>query len=456
MNDIQTNVIHCGDNLDIMRNMPDESVDLIYLDPPFFSGRDYDVIWEGVSKDKADHSEVRSFKDTEWYRVECSKCGREVVKADRFCSACGTTLEEAKVTPKNDIYAYIDWMVPRLTEMHRILKPTGSLYLHVDWHAVHYLKVEMDKIFGNGNPSDGIKCFRNEIAWCYSGPSSPKMKQFARKHDTILWYSKGKEWTWNVEELRLPYAETSKSAFKSASKLGGERTKYLKTGGRYPEDWWTHIPSLKNTKEKLGYPTQKPRALLDRIILASSNPGDVVFDPFCGCGTALESARENHRKWIGIDVSPTACPVVAERLHIPIWQIEGMPMTTNELAKMEPHEFQQWVCTRMEADNTSTDVSKGSGPDDGVDGIVRSNNFTYGCAGSLIQVKRNTTIGVDADPVIKLKDVMEERNIKTGFVVALSFGKGAITKAKKYKDAGKFEIILIKAEDIAEKGYFKN
>jgi len=259
---MQTNKLYCGDNLEIMSTFPSGYADLIYADPPYFSQRDY-----GDFDDRFDSME-----------------------------------------------SYLDFMRDRLQEMHLILKPTGSLYLHVDWHAVHYLKIEMDKIFGNGNPSDRIKCFRNEIVWCYSGPSSPKMKQYARKHDIILWYSKGKEWTWNVEELRLPYAETSKSAFKSASKLGGERTKYLETGGRYPEDWWTHIPSLKNTKEKLGYPTQKPLALLERIIKASSNPGDIVFDPFCGCGTALATAKKLGREYIGIDSNFEAIKLTRQRL----------------------------------------------------------------------------------------------------------------------------------------------
>ena len=498
MTDIKTNVIHCGDNLEIMRQMPDESVDLIYLDPPFFSGRNYDVIWEGVNGN--DHSEVRSFKDTEWYRVQCPKCDREVTKAEKFCSACGASLENAKVVSKNDIYAYIDWMVPRLREMHRMLKPTGSIYLHCDHHAVHYLKIEMDRIFDLEN-------FKTQITWRRCG-SKGNAKTFANNSDYVLYYVKDKNFTFNIQYGE--YSEVTLKMFKyndndgrgfykqtDVSAPGGNGYKYdlgygekmPKGGYRWKEETmiekindrrvivkkdkvpaqkrylsesngvpydniWTDIENVKNPI----YPTEKPAELLERIILSSSNEGDIVFDPFSGCSTTLVAAKKLHRLWIGIDVSPTACTVIATRLHIPEWKIEGMPMTTPELAKMEPNEFQQWVCTRMSAENTSPDSEKSSGADGGIDGIVKSDLDTTienaeKWVGALIQVKRQK--GVGPDPVVKLARVMNKKNIKTGFVVALSFGKGAIDEAKLFKNEGKIEIILVKAEDIAEKGYFR-
>lgn len=338
-------------------------------------------------------------------------------------------------------------MVPRLKEMHRILKSTGSIYLHCDHHAVHYLKVELDRIFE-------MKNFQNEIVWAYSGGGVPKTA-FARKHDTILMYSKTttKDRVFNIQYM--PYSDASQKLVKSRGGISIDgKTRDLKRGA-HMNDWWTDLNALQTwSPEKMGYPTQKPEALLERIIKASSNPGDIVFDPFAGCATTMAVAQRLNRQWIGIDVSPTACNVIATRLHIPEWQIEGMPMTTDELAKMEPHEFQQWVCTRMEAKNTSPDAGKGSGGDGGTDGIVKSNLLTTGYEGSPIQVKRSKNVGVNV--VKALFATMHDRNIKTGFIVALSFGKGAVEKVAKYKNEGSVEIALINAEDIAEKGYFKS
>ena len=492
----ETNVIHCGDNLGIMKGMESESVNLIYLDPPFFSGRNYDVIWEGVNGN--DHSEVRSFKDTEWYRGECPKCGREVIKADRFCPACGTSLENVKVVPKNDIYAYIDWMIPRLTEMHRILKSTGSIYLHCDHHAVHYLKIEMDRIFGMGN-------FKTQITWRRCHPKgSPKT--FANNSDYILYYTKNSECIFNVGYGE--YKETTLKMYKyndnddkgkyrlvSVNKpdiygykydLGyGEncpgngyrwtektmrekiadglmvikpnrvpqQKRYLSESKGVPFDnVWTDVENVK----KPMYPTEKPAELLERIILSSSNPGDIVFDPFSGCSTTLVAAKRLGREWIGIDVSPTACSVIADRLNVPTWKIEGMPITTEELHRMDPDIFQQWVCDRMEANNTNTTPEKHGGGDGGIDGIVRANVLTTGFEGAFVQVKRTKNVGVNTVKALyaTITDPDNEDGTTNGFVVALSFGKGAIDKAASYNNAGKVNITLVKAENIAEKGYF--
>ena len=258
MTQTEPDTITCGDNIEIMRGMDSESIDLIYADPPFNSNRDYGAF------------------------------------DDKF----------------GGLDAYIDWMVPRLQEMHRILKPTGSIYCHIDWHAVHYIKVEMDRIFG-------MKNFRNEIVWCYSGASSPKMKQFARKHDNILWYSKGESWEFNVDDVRLPYAKSSKNreGYRKTGFVGEDSDKCeLNNKGKFPEDWW-EIPFIRpNSKERLGYPTQKPEALLERIIKASSNDGDTVFDPFCGCGTTLAVAKRLGRNYIGIDINQDATDITNIRL----------------------------------------------------------------------------------------------------------------------------------------------
>lgn len=294
------NKIYCGDNLKIMKDMESESVDLIYLDPPFFSGRNYEVIWD-------DDAEVRLF-------------------GDRF---------------EGGIWHYINWMVERLEQCHRVLKPTGSIYLHVDWHAVHYLKVEMDKIFGYGN-------FVNEIIWAYN--TSGKSKQhFGRKHDTVLVYSKSKNCIFNEQRVKDEGKNISRY-----NKIDEDGNRYYMRSGKYKvvykgtvplTDTWTDLPAItNNAKECLGYSTQKPEALLNRIIKASSNPNDIVFDPFCGCGTSAAVAKKLGRQYIGIDVSPTACKLIAKRVGYNESDIEGQPRTPDEISVIEPHEFQNWVC----------------------------------------------------------------------------------------------------------------
>ena len=420
---LQTKEIHCGDNLTIMKKMSDESVDLIYLDPPFFSGQNYEVIWK-------DGTEERSFKDTEWYRVECSKCQREVVKAEKFCPICGSDLKDAKITRKNNIYAFVDWLTPRLQEMHRILKPTGSIYVHLDWHAVHYIKIEMDRIFGKGDINKGIECFRNEIIWCYTFGATGK-KQFSRKHDNILFYSKTNKWIFNNKEV----LRKATSAWANGKMIT-------------MQDWWD-IPSI-NNKERLGYPTQKPEALLERIIKASSNPGDIVFDPFCGCGTSLAVAKKLNRNYIGIDVSPTACELIKKRItHLD--KIIGFPQSIEEYQKMEPHEFQNLVCRTLEAKNTSPNAKKASGADGGIDGIINPNVF-HNFAGSLIQVKRSKNVGINT--IKNFESTILHSKTKTGFVVALTFGSGAKKQAKEAEKLG-LQIILIKAIEL-ETFDFKN
>jgi DNA modification methylase len=267
--ELPANQLILGDNLEVLRTLPSDSIDLIYIDPPFFSGRTYNVIW-------GDTNEVRSFYDI-W---------------------------------EGGIDSYLIWLNARLWEMRRVLKKTGSIYVHCDWHASHYIKTEMDKIFGYEN-------FRNEIVWGYIRPSAPGQRQFPRLHDTILWYSKGNQWVFNGDEIRVPYSESSKARAGyagKASKMTAGLPVELKEKGKLPEDWWD-IPMLKgNAAEFYGYPTQKPEALLERIIKASSNEGDIVADFFCGGGTTLAVAMKLNRRFIGCDSSRVAISVTLDRL----------------------------------------------------------------------------------------------------------------------------------------------
>jgi site-specific DNA-methyltransferase (adenine-specific) len=206
--------------------------------------------------------------------------------------------------------AYLPYMAQRIIEMHRVLKSTGSLYLHCDPTASHYLKILLDEIFGKNS-------FRNEIVWCYKRPSAPGQKQLPRLHDTIFWYSKGKKWTFNGEQIRVPYAQSSidRAGYAAnVSRMTDGGVVELKEGGKLPEDWWD-IPMLKgNSREATGYPTQKPLAVLHRIIKISSNEEDVVLDPFCGCATTCVAAQQLDRKWIGIDIEKQSVKILIERL----------------------------------------------------------------------------------------------------------------------------------------------
>jgi site-specific DNA-methyltransferase (adenine-specific) len=215
--------------------------------------------------------------------------------------------DEAEVRSFEDrweggIQVYVNWMRERVIEMHRILKPTGSFYLHCDWHAVHYLKQMADDIFG-------ARHFQNEVIWYYRGAGvSPK--RWARRHDNILFYTKNDGWYFDPDPVRGEYAKATQERFKHY--IGNVRgdsdfgVQQLNPKGKHPDDVWEISIVAPSAKARLGYPTQKPEPLLERIIRASSKPGDIVLDPFAGCGTTLVVAERERREWIGIDISPTA------------------------------------------------------------------------------------------------------------------------------------------------------
>ena len=258
-----------GDNLHIMRSIPSNTVDLIYIDPPFFSGRVYNMVW-------GDNNELRSFNDI-W---------------------------------EGGLDGYLVWLNARLYEMKRILKPTGSIYVHCDWHASHYIKVEMDKIFGHDN-------FRNEIVWCYTGPSNTK-RWFPRKHDALLFYANSDSAPFNRDHIRIPYNSLSSGGGGGVIFTEGhdeERMDELRKIGKIPESWWVDInPITRRNKQRIGYPTQKPEDLLERIIRASSNDGEIVLDCFVGGGTTAVVAQRLGRRFIACDQSRVAIAVTAERL----------------------------------------------------------------------------------------------------------------------------------------------
>ena len=287
------NVLYEMDNLEVLRGMNSETVDLIATDPPFNTQRNragtagfYVDKWRwgdtGILPDQWKWNEVHPIwldqikdKNTALY---------EVIKATGECHG-------------EDIAAFLCFLSVRLLEMHRVLKPTGSIYLHCDHTANAYIRMCMDAIFGKNN-------FRNEIVWWYYNVAVTSKRFFGRKHDTIFWYSKGRNWTFNADAMRVPYEESS-GWFKNPSAYGDDR--YAPdTRGKLATDV-IPMPTINNmAKERTGSPDQKPLALYERIILASSNPGDLVLDPFAGCATTPMAARKHKRRWIGIDRRPDA------------------------------------------------------------------------------------------------------------------------------------------------------
>jgi DNA modification methylase len=282
---LEPNQLLFGDNLHIMRALPSNSIDLIYIDPPFFSGRNYNVIF-------GDSNEVRSFTDI-W---------------------------------EGGMPGYLIWLNARLLEMKRLLKPTGTIFVHCDYHASHYIKIEMDKIFG-------YEKFRNELIWIYEGREAKAPSQFNRKHDVILYYTKSKESTFNYKQILTPLKETSRKAL---SRYQDEDGKYFilryKVGGGFapinkegkdtyrqyvpegvtPRDWFFVDYSRKS--ERIGYPTQKPEELLEKLIKVATNKGDVVADFFCGGGTTSAVAQKLERRWITSDISKVAVSVTRDRI----------------------------------------------------------------------------------------------------------------------------------------------
>ncbi len=252
------------DNLDFMRAIPAEQFDLIYLDPPFCTGKRQQLIDKSTS-DKCEY-------DDRW---------------------------------TEGFEHYLEWMKVRLTEIHRLLKPTGTLFLHLDNHASHYLKIELDRIFG-------AQHFINEIIWHYTGGGRSRTR-FSKKHDTIFWYGKSKNFTFNIDTIRQPYKSTSGYAQFGIVSAAGK--KYLPHPDGTPLDDVWEIPIVNPmANERIGYPTQKPEQLLERIIQVASNQGDLIGDFFCGSGTTLAVAERCMRKWVGCDASRQAIDVVKKRL----------------------------------------------------------------------------------------------------------------------------------------------
>ena len=486
------NKLYFGDNLDILReHVADESVDLIYLDPPFNSNATYNVLFRERSGDES-VAQITAFDDTWRWSVESEFAYREVVTSGP--GDVGELLGAMRsFLGQNDMMAYLTMMSQRLIELHRVLKPTGSIYLHCDPTASHYLKLLMDATFG-------VENFRNEIAWKRTG-SHGGANRWGPIHDTVLFYSKsddhlwnrmyqpydalylkrhyrhedergryqlvsltgagttagdsGKEWRgvdptdsgrhWAVpmrslrnaypdrtdlDELatreRLDLLDDAGLVFWPRSGNVPRHKRYLDENPGVPiQDMVTDIPPIgARAQERLGYPTQKPEALLERIISASSNEGDVVLDPFCGCGTAIAVAEKLNRRWIGIDITHLAVSLIRHRLQdsfgddLKPYEVIGDPKdvgSAEALAQQDRYQFEWWALGLVDA-RPANDKRKGA--DSGVDGYI---NFFDDNGGKpkrvIVQVKSGR---VNRGQIATLKGDMEREGAEIGLFVTLS------------------------------------
>ncbi len=369
------NKLYFGDNLEIMREMDTSRVDLICTDPPFNSGRNYNAFF------KDSQAQNKAFTDIWTWDTEAEKarteienptheeCDLDIYKAlDTCLKGYDMVLQNSVRGNKGSMRAYLAFMGPRLAEMRRILKDTGSIFLHCDPTASHYLKGVMDAIFDAKN-------YKNEIIWHYHTGGASK-RWFSKKHDTLLFYSRSDKYHFFSERIKVP--RTPKSLKRAANPKGARISASDKD--KLAPDVWTDVPAINPmAKERLGYPTQKPRALYERMIQAASNPGDLVLDPFCGCGTTIDAAHTLGRFWMGIDVTILALDPMRQRLRDRHgvkpsidYEIEGYPTNMQEVRKLlkdgdkrKYHDFSNWAVTRLGLTPTP-DVGDG-----GKDGVKR-------------------------------------------------------------------------------------
>jgi site-specific DNA-methyltransferase (adenine-specific) len=465
------NKLFYGDNFDVLRDeIASESVHLIYLDPPFNSNANYNVLFKSKSGEGSD-AQITAFEDTWHWNDKAEDAFDQVVRSGNT-DAAELLRAMRGFLGANDMMAYLAMMAIRLIELHRVLKATGSLYLHCDPTASHYLKLLLDAVFGADK-------FRSEISWrrqSAHNDAAQGRQQYGNVRDIIFFYTKSDTWTWNWQYT--PYDETyTNSFYRHVEPETGRRyrlgditapggadpakrnphyeflgvTRYwrysrermqqlydegriIQTGaGRVPQykryldempgvalqnDWDDILPLHGSAQERLGYPTQKPLALLERIIAASSNEGDVVLDPFCGCGTALDAAQKLGRQWIGIDVTHLAIHLIEHRLKDRYpgihFEVHGTPKdlaSARDLAARDKHQFELWALAQVDAQ-----AWKGGrkGPDGGIDGIIYFKPDGKRTEKAIVEVKGG---GTGVKDIGRLAQVMERENAPMGVFI---------------------------------------
>ena len=443
--EFRPNSIYCGDNLLILSKFPDDCFNLIYIDPPFFSNESYEIIWN-------DGYEIEVFEDR-W---------------------------------KGGIQHYLSWMKSRLEEIYRVLKENGSFYLHCDWHSNSYLRILCDELFGYNS-------LKSQIIWKRYPSVSITSKGISYITDTILYYRKSSDYIFNPIYLKIdakdfPFNEKETGRkfnhiplikkgttnqtlnFKEKkitvkknqrfvwsqerlnqelqnnpyciywTKNGNPRfKKYLdEYKGKRINNLWTDIEGVTSkSNERIGYPTQKPEALLERIIKMSSNKGDLIGDFFCGCGTSITVAKRLKRRYIGIDVSPLACKIMAERIGYDPKEIIGMKFTLDDLKSLDPFHFQKWAVERI-----GGIMSKRKTGDMGIDGRIPSNQYGTNLP---IEVKQQS---ITRPTIDKLETVLRRTKKKYGYVIGMKITKGATEEIARCKNEDGLIIFAIEVKDL--------
>ncbi|MBF9046667.1 site-specific DNA-methyltransferase [Rhodobacterales bacterium LSUCC0031] len=464
------NHLYYGDNLNVLRDLPADHVDLIYLDPPFNSNAGYNQLFKAPDG-SGSTAQIEAFNDT-WHWGDTAEDAYQAVRRSPNAAAAQMLGAMRSFLGENDMMAYLAMMAVRLIELHRVLKPTGSLYLHCDPTASHYLKIMLDAVFG-------ARYFGSEIIWQRSQAKGLAFTRFANCHDTILRYTKSDRWTWNAQYAAYTEEYTDKFYRHIEPKTGRryaldnlanpntnrpnltyefmgvtrvwrwtrERMEKALDDGlihqssagsvprlkRYLDEQegvpistiWTDVPFLSGqAQERLGYPTQKPVALLERILSASSNLGDVVLDPFCGCGTTVHAAEKLGRKWIGIDVTHLAIGLIEKRLRDAFPDVQftthGVPQDIHAARDLAGRgrdngnyyfEFEKWALSLIDAQPGN--LSK-KGADKGIDG-----NLWFGKTGrAIVSVKAGENIGVGM--VRDLRGVIEREKADLGVLLTLN------------------------------------
>jgi site-specific DNA-methyltransferase (adenine-specific) len=467
-----TNKLYFGDNLHVLReHIAAGSVDLVYLDPPFNSNANYNILFKSPEGADSD-AQIEAFEDT-WHWNENAEVAFDDVMRSGNTAAFELLRAMRAFLGDNDMMAYLAMMAVRLIELHRVLKPTGSLYLHCDPTASHYLKLLLDGVFGADK-------FRTEIVWKRTFAHGNVGRTYGDITDTIFFYTKGSEYTWNQvftqidpdkvakkypnvdpdgrrwqsvtlrnpgprPNLHYPYTASNGVTYQPhpngwscnlarmekydregrlhfPSKEGGAlRLKMFEdeSKGERLQSLWADIPPLSaNARERLGYPTQKPLALLERIIAASSNEGDVVLDPFCGCGTAVHAAQKLGREWIGIDVTHLAVGLIEKRMKEAFpglaFEVVGRPQDLNsalDLAARDKHQFELWALSVVEAQPW-----KGGrkGADGGIDGIIYFKPDGKKTERAIVEVKGG---GIGVKDIGRLAQVIERERAPFGVFI---------------------------------------